>query len=202
MRKSSKIRISCPARCLLLAGCALHPRDFIPNGAGVNLQPTDPAHVQVLDSIPRGMIIGTVLVDRSKAKNTQDIIEAARVKSSLGGRRFHRLGRFDGDIARRDTDPGRGADSEPMASLAIRPPMWTGRYLRKPASGRRRRALRWDIFLAGKTAGRDSVDCWLMICDCRGPLAPPFGLASGEWYRCARLLISDSFQSHSLYFRM
>jgi hypothetical protein len=71
---------------LLLASCASHPRDFIPNGAGVNLPPTDPAHIQVLDSIPDGMVIGTILVDRSKARNTDDIIQAARVKAaSVGG---------------------------------------------------------------------------------------------------------------------
>jgi len=71
---------------LLLASCASHPRDFIPNGAGVNLPPTDPAHVQVLDSIPDGMVIGTILVDRSKATNTDDIIQAARIKAaSVGG---------------------------------------------------------------------------------------------------------------------
>jgi hypothetical protein len=71
---------------LFLAGCASHPRDFIPNGAGVNLEPTNPAHIQVLDSIPRGMIIGTVLVDRAKARDTQEIIEAARERAaSVGG---------------------------------------------------------------------------------------------------------------------
>lgn len=71
---------------LLLAGCASHPRDFIPTTAGVNLEPTNPAHIQVLDSIPRGMIIGTILIDRSKATNTQDIINAARLKAaSVGG---------------------------------------------------------------------------------------------------------------------
>jgi hypothetical protein len=73
---------------LLLAGCASHPHDFIPNGAGVNLEPTNPAHIQVLDAIPRGMIIGTVLVDRSKAKNTQDIIDAARQKAAAVGGDF------------------------------------------------------------------------------------------------------------------
>jgi len=71
---------------LFLAGCASHPRDFIPNGAGANLAPTNPAHIQVLDSIPRGMVIGTVLVDRSKAKNTAEIIEMARQRAaSVGG---------------------------------------------------------------------------------------------------------------------
>jgi hypothetical protein len=71
---------------LLLASCASHPKDFIPNGAGVSLAPTDPAHIQVLNSVPRGMIIGTVLVDRAKAKNTQDIIEMAKQKAaSVGG---------------------------------------------------------------------------------------------------------------------
>lgn len=73
---------------VFFAGCASHPRDFIPNGAGVNLEPTNPAHIQVLDSVPRGMIIGTVLVDRSTAKNTSDIIEAARVKAAAAGGDF------------------------------------------------------------------------------------------------------------------
>jgi hypothetical protein len=71
---------------LLLFGCASHPKDFISNGAATNLPPTDPAHVKVLDEIPRGMIIGTILVDRSKGKNTQDIIALAKVKAaSVGG---------------------------------------------------------------------------------------------------------------------
>lgn len=71
---------------LLIAGCASHQRDFIPNGAGVDLAPTSPDHIQVLDSIPRGMVIGTILVDRSKAKNIADIINMARVKAaSVGG---------------------------------------------------------------------------------------------------------------------
>jgi hypothetical protein len=73
---------------LFLAGCASHPHDFIPNGAGVNLEPTNPAHIQVLDSIPRGMIIGTVLVDRAKAKDTQAIIEAAKQKAAAVGGDF------------------------------------------------------------------------------------------------------------------
>jgi len=71
---------------LLLPSCASRPRDFIPNGAGVNLAPTDPAHIQVLDSVPDGMVIGTILVDRSKATNTDEIIQAARIKAaSVGG---------------------------------------------------------------------------------------------------------------------
>ena len=73
---------------VLLGSCASHPKDFIPNGAGVNLAPTDPAHVQVLDSIPRGMVIGTILVDRSKAKNTQEIIQMAKVKAASLGADF------------------------------------------------------------------------------------------------------------------
>jgi len=76
------------AALLPLAGCASHPHDFIPNGAGVNLAPTNPAHIQVLDSIPRGMVIGTVLVDRAKAKNTEGIIEAAREKAAAVGGDF------------------------------------------------------------------------------------------------------------------
>jgi hypothetical protein len=72
----------------LLAGCASHSRDFIPNGAALSLPPTDPAHVQVLDSVPRGMIIGTVLVDRSKAHNTADIINTARQKAAAVGGDF------------------------------------------------------------------------------------------------------------------
>jgi hypothetical protein len=52
----------------------------------MNLAPTNPAHIQVLESVPRGMIIGTVLVDRAKAKNTDDIIEQARQRAaSVGG---------------------------------------------------------------------------------------------------------------------
>jgi hypothetical protein len=86
MRNHFKILLSVLPGFILLAGCASHPRDFIPNGAGVNLAPTNPAHILVLNSIPRGMVIGTVLVDRSKAKNTQEIIEAARQKAaSVGG---------------------------------------------------------------------------------------------------------------------
>jgi hypothetical protein len=73
---------------LLLAGCAPRQHDFIPNGAGVNLEPTNPAHIQVLSSIPRGMIIGTVLVDRSKALNTQQIIDSARTKAAAAGGDF------------------------------------------------------------------------------------------------------------------
>jgi hypothetical protein len=73
---------------LLLAGCASHSRDFIPTGAGVSLEPTNPAHIQVLDAIPRGMIIGTVLVDRSKAQNTQEIIDTARKKAAAVGGDF------------------------------------------------------------------------------------------------------------------
>jgi hypothetical protein len=88
MRNSLKPAFHTLLAALLLASCASHPHDFIPNGAGVNLAPTDPAHVQVLDSIPRGMIIGTVLVDRSKAKNIQGIIEAARVKAAAVGGDF------------------------------------------------------------------------------------------------------------------
>jgi len=77
------------AALLLLAGCASHTNhDFIPNGAALNLAPTDPAHVQVLDSVPRGMIIGTVLVDRAKAKNTADIISVARQKAAAVGGDF------------------------------------------------------------------------------------------------------------------
>jgi len=73
---------------LYLTGCASHPRDFVPNGAGVNLAPTNPAHIQVLDSIPKGMVIGTVLVDRSKAKNTAEIIETARERAAAVGGDF------------------------------------------------------------------------------------------------------------------
>ena len=73
---------------IFLAGCASHERDFISNGAGVNLAPTNPAHIQVLDSVPRGMVIGTVLVDRVKAQNTNDIIEQARQKAAVVGGDF------------------------------------------------------------------------------------------------------------------
>ena len=73
---------------LFLAGCASHQRDFISNGAGVNLAPTNPAHIQVLDSVPRGMVIGTVLVDRAKAQNTNEIIEQARQKAAAVGADF------------------------------------------------------------------------------------------------------------------
>jgi len=74
---------------LTLASCASHTnRDFIPNGAALNLAPTDPAHVQVLESVPRGMIIGTVLVDRSKARDTADIINTARQKAAAVGGDF------------------------------------------------------------------------------------------------------------------
>jgi len=73
---------------LFLAGCATHQRDFIPNGAGVNLAPTNPDHIQVLDSIPRGMVIGTVLVDRSKAQSIDEIKELARQKAAAVGGDF------------------------------------------------------------------------------------------------------------------
>jgi hypothetical protein len=86
MHKSFRIAFWALAAAVLPVACATHPKDFIPNGAGVNLAPTDPAHIQVLDSIPRGMVIGTILVDRAKAKNTQEIIQMAKVKAaSVGG---------------------------------------------------------------------------------------------------------------------
>jgi hypothetical protein len=89
MRTSSRFLASSLLAALLLAGCAPHSNhDFIPNGAALNLAPTDPAHIQVLDSVPRGMIIGTVLVDRSKAHNTADIIDTARQKAAAVGGDF------------------------------------------------------------------------------------------------------------------
>ena len=88
MHKSFRIALWALAAAVLPAGCASHPKDFIPNGAGVNLAPTDPAHIQVLDSVPRGMVIGEILVDRSKAKNTQDIIQLAKVKAASLGADF------------------------------------------------------------------------------------------------------------------
>lgn len=88
MRNLLKPALRALLAVLFLAGCASHPRDFIPNGAGANLPPTNPAHIQVLDSVPRGMIIGTVLVDRAKAKNTADIIEQAREKAAAVGGDF------------------------------------------------------------------------------------------------------------------
>jgi hypothetical protein len=84
MRKFFRIGFA----ALLLAGCASGHKDFIPNGAGVDLQPTNPAHIVVLDSVPKGMVIGTVLVDRTKAKNTADIIEQARQKAAAVGGDF------------------------------------------------------------------------------------------------------------------
>ncbi len=76
------------AALLILASCASHQRDFIPNGAGVNLEPTNPDHIQVLNDIPKGMVIGTILVDRSKAKDTDEIIEAAKIKAAAVGGDF------------------------------------------------------------------------------------------------------------------
>jgi len=88
MRNCLKLGFHTLLAVLMMAGCASRPRDFIPNGAGLNLGPTNPAHIQVLNAIPRGMIIGTVLVDRSKAKNTQEIIEAARQRAASVGADF------------------------------------------------------------------------------------------------------------------
>lgn len=88
MRTSLNLAFHAMLAVLFLAGCASHHRDFIPNGAGVDLAPTNPAHIQVLNSIPRGMIIGTVLVDRSKTANTNDIIEIARQKAAAVGGDF------------------------------------------------------------------------------------------------------------------
>ena len=78
------------AATIIAAGCATsshkHNKDFIPTGAGLTLEPTNPDHIQVLNSIPRGMVIGTILVDRSKAKNIDDIVQMAKLKAaSVGG---------------------------------------------------------------------------------------------------------------------
>ncbi|HEX4084697.1 MAG TPA: hypothetical protein VHY22_07300 [Chthoniobacteraceae bacterium] len=77
------------AAAILAAGCAStshHNKDFIPTGASLNLEPTNPDHIQVLNSIPRGMVIGTILVDRSKAKNIAEIVQMAKIKAaSVGG---------------------------------------------------------------------------------------------------------------------
>jgi len=88
MRNFSLFSTGALAVAMWLNGCASHPRDFIPNGAALNLEPTNPAHVQVLDSVPRGMIIGTVLVDRAQARNMNDIIAAAREKAAAVGGDF------------------------------------------------------------------------------------------------------------------
>jgi hypothetical protein len=88
MRFTRKKALPAIVAALVLGGCASHPRDFIPNGAGMNLAPTNPAHIQVLESVPRGMVIGTVLVDRAKAKNTDEIIEQARQKAAAVGGDF------------------------------------------------------------------------------------------------------------------
>ena len=60
---------------------------------------------------PRGMIIGTVLVDRSKAKNTQEIIEAARQKAASVEETLS-CGRTPWNAAGGDADAGRGALAE------------------------------------------------------------------------------------------
>jgi hypothetical protein len=88
MRNSLNAFLHALPALLILAGCASHPRDFIPNGAGVNLAPTNPDHIQVLDSVPRGMVIGTILVDRSKAKDTDGIIAMAKAKAAAVGADF------------------------------------------------------------------------------------------------------------------
>ena len=80
--------LSASIAAFLFAGCASHPHDFISNGATTALPPTNPDHIQVLDSVPRGMVIGTVLVDRSKAKNTAEIIAQARQKAAAVGGDF------------------------------------------------------------------------------------------------------------------
>jgi len=103
---------------LLLAGCAPHQHDFVPNGAAMNLEPTNPAHIQVLDSVPRGMIIGTVLVDRSKAHNTQEIIEAARVKAAAVGGDFIVWEDSLGTLPTATPTPGEPAPSANNGELA------------------------------------------------------------------------------------
>jgi hypothetical protein len=87
MRGSFTLVLLAAIAAVSLYGCASQ-RDFIPNGAGVNLEPTNPDHIQVLDSVPRGMVIGTVLVDRSKAATTAEIIEQARQKAASVGADF------------------------------------------------------------------------------------------------------------------
>jgi hypothetical protein len=103
---------------LWLAGCASHPRDFIPNGAGVDLTPTNPAHIQVLESIPQGMIIGTVMVDRSKAKNTQEIIEMAKEKAASVGGDFIVWEDSLGTLPVATPTPGEPAPSQANGELA------------------------------------------------------------------------------------
>jgi hypothetical protein len=114
---------------LLLAGCASHQRDFIPNGAGANLPPTSPDHIQVLDSIPRGMVIGTVLVDRAQAKNTADIIRTAREKAAAAGGDFIVWEDSLGTLPVATPTPGEPAPSQnngelghPIATVGTPPP--------------------------------------------------------------------------------
>jgi hypothetical protein len=118
MHNSFRTALSALLAALFVASCASHPHDFIPNGAGVNLSPTDPAHIQVLDSIPRGMIIGTVLVDRSKAKDTQAIIEAAKQKAAAVGGDFIVWEDSLGTLPVATPTPGEPAPSQNNGELA------------------------------------------------------------------------------------
>jgi hypothetical protein len=119
MRTSVRLVVHALFSAVLLAGCASpHSRDFIPTGAALNLEPTNPAHIQVLDSVPNGMIIGTILVDRSKAHNTQEIIDTARARAAAVGGDFIVWEDSLGTLPTATPTPGEPAPSQNNGELA------------------------------------------------------------------------------------
>jgi len=119
MHKASRTALCLLLAAMLLpAACASHPHDFIPNVAALNLPPTDPAHIHVLDEIPKGMVIGTIMVDRSKAKTTQDIIQLAKLKAASVGGDFIVWEDSLGTLPVATPTPGEPAPSQANGELA------------------------------------------------------------------------------------